>query len=344
MPTHPRVISLIASATEIVCALGLGDRLVGRSHECDFPAEVGGLPALTAPRFSTEGASAEIDARVRQLVRDGLAVYSVDAEALRALEPDVILTQDQCNVCAASLADVEAATCAWTGRPVRIVSLRPDCLADAYADVRRVADALGAPGAGDALVQAMRSRIAAVGARVAGVSRLRASASPEPRVAFIEWVEPPMAGGNWMPELIEAAGAMSLLGTAGRRSEWMRWPDLLAADPDAIVVAPCGYDLARCLAERPLLEAKPGWSGIAAVRAARVFLAERQRLLQPPRPAPCRHRGAAGGDAAPRCGEPRARRDGVGQDRITSSLSALGCSARLDARGSLRERTRGTHR
>jgi iron complex transport system substrate-binding protein len=284
MPTHPRVISLIASATEIVCGLGLGERLVGRSHECDFPAEVGRLPALTAPRFSVEGPSAEIDARVRRIVRDGLAVYSVDAEALRALEPDVILTQDQCDVCAVSLADVEAATCAWTGRPVAIVSLRPDSLTDAYADIRRVADALGVPAAGVALVEDMRSRIAAVGARVADLGRQRARPGPRPRVAFIEWVEPPMAGGNWMPELIEAAGAVSLLGTAGRRSEWMRWPDLLATDPDAIVVAPCGYDLARCLAERPLLEARPGWSGIAAVRAARVFFADGNAYFNRPGP------------------------------------------------------------
>jgi iron complex transport system substrate-binding protein len=282
--TPPRIVSLIASATEIVCALGRGEHLVGRSHECDFPTEIAHLPALTAPKFSVEGSSADIDARVRQIVRDGLAVYRVDAEALRALEPDLILTQDHCDVCAVSLADVEAATCTWTGRPVAIVSLHPDCLADAYADIRKVARALAAPDAGDALVQAMRQRIAAVGTRLADVRRPRAPPHPRPRVAFIEWVEPPMAGGNWMPELIEAAGAVSLLGTAGRRSDWMRWPDLLAADPDAIVVAPCGYDLARCLAERPLLEAKPGWSELAAVRSGRVFFADGNAYFNRPGP------------------------------------------------------------
>src|SRR5688572_12248050 len=269
---HPRVVSLIASATEIVCALGRGEHLVGRSHECAFPPEVAGLPALTAPKFSVEGSSAEIDARVRQIVRDGLAVYSVDAEALRALEPDVILTQDHCDVCAVSLADVEAATCTWTGRPVTIVSLKPDSLADAYADIGRVAQALGTPAAGDTLAQSMRQRIADIGMRIAQ-HRQTDPARSKPRVAFIEWVEPPMAGGNWMPELVEAAAGVNLLGTAGRRSDWMQWQDLVAADPDAIVVAPCGYDLARCLAERPLLEAKPGWSDLAAVRAARVFFA-----------------------------------------------------------------------
>lgn len=274
--TPPRVVSLIASATEIVCGLGRREWLVGRSHECDFPPEVARLPALTAPKFSIEGGSAEIDARVRRIVRDGLAVYGVDAEALRALRPDVILTQDHCDVCAVSLADVEAATCTWTGRPVGIVSLRPDALADAYADIRRVAQALELPDAGDALVHAMQGRIAAVGARAAG--------RPRPRVAFIEWVEPPMAGGNWMPELIEAAGGTNVLGSAGKRSDWMQWQELVAADPDAIVVAPCGYGLARCLEEVPLLEAKPGWSELTAVRQARVYLADGNAYFNRPGP------------------------------------------------------------
>src|SRR5262245_37553860 len=260
-----RVVSLIASATEIVHGLGRGGCLVGRSHECDFPAEVLSVPPLTAPKFKVEGSSAEIDARVREIVRESLSVYRVDAEALAALDPDVILTQDHCEVCAVSLADVEAATCSWTGRPVRIVSLSPDSLADAYADIRKVAQALAAPEAGDALIQLMRERIAAVRIRVAG--------RPRPRVAFIEWVEPLMAGGNWMPELIEAAGGDNLFGTAGQHSGWMQWEEIVAAAPEAIVVAPCGYGLQRCLEELPLLQAKPGWADLPAVRQGRVYFA-----------------------------------------------------------------------
>src|SRR5262245_15897907 len=133
-----RVVSLIASATEIACGLGRGDWLVGRSHECDFPVDVLALPALTAPKFKVEGTSGEIDARVRAIVREGLSVYRVDAAALQGLAPDVILTQDHCEVCAVSLADVEAATCTWTGRPVKIVSLKPDSMADVEADIIRV--------------------------------------------------------------------------------------------------------------------------------------------------------------------------------------------------------------
>src|SRR6188474_3900579 len=172
-----RIVSLIASATEIVCALGFRDRLVGRSHECDFPDDVAALPALTAPKFKVEGTSAEIDARVREIVRDGLSVYRVDGEALKALAPDVIVTQDHCEVCAVSLSDVEAATCTWTGRPVEIVSLRPDCMADVYSDIGRVARALGAAEAGQRLVNDLQGRLGAVATRVAGRAR--------PRVAFI---------------------------------------------------------------------------------------------------------------------------------------------------------------
>jgi iron complex transport system substrate-binding protein len=275
MPT-PRIVSLIASATEVVWALGRGEGMVGRSHECDFPAEAARLPAVTAPNFKVDGGSAEIDARVREIVGAGLSVYRVDAEALRALDPDVILTQDHCEVCAVSLADVEAATRAWTGRPVKIVSLRPESLADVYADIRKVAAALGAPAGGEALVRQMQDRIAGAGARVAGRAR--------PRVAFIEWVEPPMAGGNWMPELIAAAGGVDVLGRAGEHSGWLAWQDLVAADPDAIVVAPCGYDLRRCLEERPLLEAKPGWEGLAAVRSGRVYFADGNAFFNRPGP------------------------------------------------------------
>jgi iron complex transport system substrate-binding protein len=272
----PRVVSLIASATEIVCALGRRRWLVGRSHECDFPGDVAALPALTAPKFEVEGSSAEIDRHVQQIVRDGLSVYRVDGEALRALAPDVIVTQDHCQVCAVSLADVEAATCTWTGRPVAILSLKPDSMADVYADIARVAAGLDAHAEGEALVRSMRARIAAVSARVAG--------RPRPRVAFIEWVEPLMAGGNWMPELIAAAGGHNLFGQAGRHSDWMQWAELVAADPEVIVVAPCGYGLARCLEERALLEARPGWADIAAVRTGRVHFADGNAYFNRPGP------------------------------------------------------------
>lgn len=271
-----RVVSLIASATEIVCALGLQDHLVGRSHECDWPAGVLQLPRLTEAKFKVEGSSADIDARVQQIVREGLSVYRVDADALQALAPDVIVTQDHCDVCAVSLADVEAATCDWSGRPVRIVSLKPDSLADVYADIGRVAGALGAEAQGKALVAGLQSRFDQL--------RARAQGRKAPRVAFVEWVEPMMAGGNWMPELVAIAGGINLFGQAGVRSDWMQWEDLRTADPDVIVVAPCGYDLARCLQELDVLRSRPGWRDLQAVREGRVCFADGNAYFNRPGP------------------------------------------------------------
>jgi iron complex transport system substrate-binding protein len=271
-----RVVSLIASATEIIAALGRGDWLVGRSHECDYPANISRLPALTAPKLKVDVSSGEIDQQVREIVRDGLSVYRVDAERLRALAPDVIVTQDHCDVCAVSLRDVEMATCRWTDRRVEIVSLRPDCLADAYADIGRVALALKAEAHGARLIAEIERRLRALTVQPARRRR--------PRVAFIEWVEPLMAGGNWMPELIEAAGGCNLFGLAGKPSGWMPWAELIAADPEVIVVAPCGFPLQRCLAELPLLEAQPGWAEIEAVRNNRVYFADGNAYFNRPGP------------------------------------------------------------
>jgi iron complex transport system substrate-binding protein len=275
-PPSLRVVSLIASATEIVCALGRGDWLVGRSHECDYPPAVARLPALTAPKFNVEGSSGEIDRRVRELVRDGLSVYRVNADALRERAPDLIITQDHCDVCAVSLSDVQEAVCRWTDRRVQILSLRPDSLADAYADIGRVAQALAAEGKGTELVSEMERRLLALAVQPARRRR--------PRVAFIEWVEPLMAGGNWMPELIEAAGGNNLFGVAGKPSRWMSWDELVAADPEVIIVAPCGFGLDRCRAELPVLEAKAGWREIAAVRNGRVFFADGNAYFNRPGP------------------------------------------------------------
>ena len=271
-----RVVSLIASATEIVCALGRREWLVGRSHECDYPADVLQLPQLTEAKFKVEGSSAEIDRCVQEIVRDGLSVYRVHGDALRELAPDVIVTQDHCEVCAVSLSDVEAATCTWTGHQVDIVSLKPDSTADVYRDIQRVAAALNSASAGERLIADIQRRLDAVSAQVAG--------RPRPRVAFIEWVEPLMAGGNWMPELVNMAGGDNLFGEAGKHSDWMQWVDLVAASPDVIVVAPCGYDLDRCVQELPLLEAKPGWRDLQAVRAGHVYFADGNAYFNRPGP------------------------------------------------------------
>jgi len=272
-----RVVTLIASATEIVCALGCRDQLVGRSHECDFPPDVRDLPALTEPKFPVDGASYDIDQRVKAIIQEGTAVYRVFADRLAELDPDVIVTQDQCEVCAASLSDVEQALCDWTGRPMRIVSLQPNALADIWGDIRKVAGALGIDGQGEALVSDLRRRMAAVQAQAtAQVER--------PRVACIEWVDPLMAAGNWVPELVEMAGGENLFGEAGKHAPWMTWDELAQADPDVIVVLPCGYDIARTRQDMPILEAKPGWRDLRAVREGRVVIADGNQYFNRPGP------------------------------------------------------------
>jgi iron complex transport system substrate-binding protein len=274
--SHPRVVSLIASATEILNALGAGELQVARSHECDWPPSVLKLPAITRPKFRVEGSSADVDKAVRALVEHGLAVYDVNADALEALKPDVILTQDQCEVCAVSLADVERAVCNFVHGEPRIVSMRPHTLADIYSDILRVADAIGRPEAGGALVASMQERLAAISAKVAGL--------PRKRLAFIEWVDPPMSGGHWMPELITAAGGKSVFGVTGEPSPWITWKEVAAANPDAILVAPCGYDIAVTKREVKPLARYAIWQELRAVRSGNVFLADGNAYFNRPGP------------------------------------------------------------
>jgi iron complex transport system substrate-binding protein len=273
----PRIVSLLPSATEIVCALGFERDLVGRSHECDFPPSVEHLPALTEPKFRPKGTSAEIDRDVKKIVGEALAVYRVDTVKLRELKPDFIVTQSQCEVCAVSEADVEAAVAEWLGAKPRIVSLAPYALADLFADMQRVADALGAHQRGVDLVASLKGKMDAIAARAK-------TAASRPTLATIEWLEPLMAAGNWMPELIEMAGGTNLFGRAGEHSPWMKFDDLAANDPDAILVSPCGFAIARTMQETSSLTRTPRWNDLRAVRERRVFVADGNHHFNRPGP------------------------------------------------------------
>lgn len=275
--SEPRIVSLLASTTEIVCALGFRANLVGRSHECDFPADVEMLPPCTEPKFNTYGTSYEIDERVRAIVQEGLAVYRVDSDRLKELSPDVIVTQDQCEVCAASVKDVEAAVCEWTGHNARIVSTRAQDLAGVWQDIVMVAEALGVKAKGAAYVRGLQVRVAEIAAK--------AKTLPEkPRVAVIEWIEPIMAGGNWMPELVTLAGGESLFAEAGKNSPYIKWDELRAADPDVILITPCGFGIPRALEDMPRLLALPGWFDLKAVREGRVVVADGNHYFNRPGP------------------------------------------------------------
>jgi iron complex transport system substrate-binding protein len=230
-----RIVSLIASATEIVHALEMGTHQVGRSHECDFPDSVLSLPVCTAPTFPTTGNSQEIDNRVKETLRKALSVYEVFEEVLEQLQPTHIVTQSQCEVCAVSLREVEKAV---GKRLSSVVSLQPDGLNEVWADMGLVAKSLGVETRGEELVESLSQQMDQIS------NRAQATAT-RPRVACVEWLEPLMAAGNWMPDLVAMAGGENLLGESGKHSSWMSWEELARSDPDILLVLPCGFDMKR---------------------------------------------------------------------------------------------------
>jgi iron complex transport system substrate-binding protein len=262
---RPRIASLLASGTELVCALGLGEQLVGRSHECDHPAWVKQLPELSHPTFDIEGSSRDIDERVRQRLRAGLPLYEVDEARLAELAPDVLITQTHCEVCAVSPADFAHALPAKLERQ-RVLTLSGGTLAAILQDFSKIAAFLGQAAAGVALVGSIRDRLDALANETRQL--------PHPSLVCIEWIEPVFTMGNWGPELIELAGGVNLLGTAGAHSTTAPWSAVREADPDVLVVAPCGFGLERTEREMLTLEQQPGWSELRAVRTGRVFVAD----------------------------------------------------------------------
>ncbi|HEX4451995.1 MAG TPA: ABC transporter substrate-binding protein [Kofleriaceae bacterium] len=243
-----RVVSLLPSATEIVCALGVTEQLVGISHECDFPEAIRDRRVLTRSRIDVHGTSRAIDTAVRAVITNALSIYAVDDEALAELAPDVIVTQDLCEVCAVSLDDVRAAVARLAHRDnIQIASLSPRRLDDALGDIERVASALDRRERG-AIVRAELEH------RIRSIAERAARASVRPRVVSLEWFDPLMIGGTWMPELIELAGGVAVGAVAGAPAPTIDSPALAALRPDVVVVKPCGFSLDRTLTERTIIE------------------------------------------------------------------------------------------
>ncbi len=272
-----KIASLLPSATEIVCALGLGDSLVGISHECDYPPEVVGRPILTEPKINPSGDSATIDGAVRGLVRDGLSVYRIKTDGLQQQRPDLIVTQEQCEVCAVSYRDVVEATRQLLAQPAAIVSLKPVRLDDVFDDMQRVADAAECGATGMALTQRLRERLAALRTRAAMVRS-------RPRVACIEWIDPLMAAGNWVPELVALCGGTYDMIAPGAHSPTLSWDDLVRSAPDVIVIMPCGFKLPQTQRELPRLTQRPEWEQLPAVRNRRVYAVDGNAYLNRPGP------------------------------------------------------------
>lgn len=271
-----RIVSLLPSATEIVCELGLGDDLVGVTHECDHPPLVAGLPKVTRTLVPHDAGSREIDALVRERLKTQRALYTLDLPTLERLAPDLIVTQALCDVCAVAEAEVTAAACSLPGRP-RVINLEPVSLEDVLDTLRAVGRAAGAPGRAETVVAGLRRRVGAVAARSDGVAA-------RPRVVLLEWLDPPFSCGHWSPELVRLAGGDEVIGRAGTPSRTLAWEEVGAARPDVLAVACCGFSLDRTLADVPALAARPGWADLPAVRAGRVYVTDGNAYFSRPGP------------------------------------------------------------
>jgi iron complex transport system substrate-binding protein len=261
-----RIVSLLASATETVCELGAGEALVGRSHECDYPAWVRRLPSLSRPTFEVDGSSADIDRRVRERLAARAPLYEVDERALAALSPDVLLTQTHCEVCAVTPGDLVPALCRQPVAALQTGTLQG--ILDGFVEVARV---LGVEEQGTELARRCRATVEAVRARTRDL--------PRTRVACLEWIDPVFAMGNWGPELVEAAGGEAVLGRPGAHSTTTPWEAVVREDPDVIVMAACGFGIERTTSEMHLMEERPGWRDLLAVRRGRVFVADGNRFF-----------------------------------------------------------------
>ncbi len=271
-----RVVSLLPAATEIVAALGRADDLVAVSHECDFPPEVAAKPRAT--RCDIHGnrlPSAEIDAWVRARLHDAGTLYTMDESLLRTLAPDVILTQKLCDVCAVGWDSVTAFAATLPGPPT-VVNLEPMRLGDVFQDVLNVGVALDARETAARLVGALQARVNAVTRRTGSLVRRRC--------VLLEWIDPPYRCGHWGPDLVAAAGGVELLGVAGTNAAAVPWESVRDARPDVVVVACCGFDVARTLADVPILRELPGWSELPAVRRGDVWVLDGSAYVSRPGP------------------------------------------------------------
>src|ERR1700761_6343834 len=273
----PKIVSLLPSATEIVCALGLEDNLVGRSHECDFPAEIKRGPICSEANIPDGLSSSAIDTKVKELLYDALSIYTVKREVIKELMPDVVITQAQCEVCAVSLKEVEEALENYLDKDASIISLQPNSLDDIFNDITTVAKALNVDEAGKALLEELQERVDIIHHKLKFTEN-------KPTVACIEWLEPLMLSGNWVPDLVSIAGGTSVLTQTGKHSPYIKWEDIRESDPEILVVMPCGFPIGRTLREIDIFLQMPGFNEMKAVKNQRVYIADGNQYFNRPGP------------------------------------------------------------
>jgi iron complex transport system substrate-binding protein len=271
-----RIVSLLPSATEFVCALELVEQLVGVTHECDYSPFVAGLPKVTRTLIPIDVSSARIDTLVRERLKTEQALYSLDLPTLEQLQPDLIVTQALCDVCAVAEDEVRSAACRLPGAP-RVVNLEPTTLAGVLQSLETVAQAAGRPERASAALTLLQARIDAVVVRSKQLSI-------RPRVLLLEWLDPPFSCGHWSPELVQLAGGTEVLGIAGERSRTLEWEEVLAAGPEVLVIACCGFTVERTMQDLPLLTTQPGFADLPAVREERVYVVDGSAYFSRPGP------------------------------------------------------------
>jgi len=275
--TRARIVSFLPSATEMACALGLGDQLVGITHECDYPPEVEGKPVVVRNVLPIEKMSQpEIDAAVARRMRDGLSLYQVDEKLLRELAPDIIMTQDLCQVCAPSGNEVTQALELLSKKP-QILWLTPKSLEEIFDNLRELGRATGHAREAEELIAAGHARLE----KVAAVTR---NLSHRPRVFCLEWLDPVYCSGHWMPEMVEIAGGVDALGRKGTDSVRIPWNDVLEWAPEVLIITPCGFNLEKVVEQTPQLFNNPGWLGLPAVSNGQVYAVDANSYFARPGP------------------------------------------------------------
>ena len=274
-----RIVSLLPSATEVICSLGLREYLVGVTHECDYPADVVGLPIVTKSIIPHDASSIEIDQLVRSQLETTTALYSLDVELLELLQPDIIVTQALCEVCAVSEAEIEETICQLSNNP-KVLNLEPMCLKDVLDTLLLVGEETGQQDFTDGVIKALNHRID----RVRALTENHIEKSAYPKVAFLEWIDPPFNAGHWTPELIEMAGGIDCLGNKHRPSETTLWDDVLEAQPDVMFIACCGFSMERAAKDIPILQSNEGWKDLPCVKNKRVYLSDGNSYFNRPGP------------------------------------------------------------
>jgi iron complex transport system substrate-binding protein len=272
-----RIVSFLPSATEMVFALGLGDRLMGISRECDYPPEAKSKPVVVRAVLPVESMSqSEIDVAVTQRLRDGLSLYQVEERLIRDIAPDLILTQDLCQVCAPSGNEVSQLLTTLPIKP-RILSMTPKSLDGIFSNLRDLGEATGTSECAREMISTAQARLARIAAKTHRISR-------RPRVFCMEWIDPVYCSGHWVPEMVELAGGTDELGRRGTDSVRIAWEDVLRWAPEVLIVMPCGYDLEKAATQACALPSYPGWSDIPAVRAGRVYVVNANAYFARPGP------------------------------------------------------------